>query len=164
MKTRGEMLELLLKSFSGYYTVKREGAAAPFVAEAEFHSHTEQYMLVKSAHVADIDSHEYVFFASEGHLTLEALLTLDGRAWEEGLSRVHPDGNHRNSDISLVLLCDSAEKEALKKARRLYRYKSYRWGLQGWSGYRLLVWEAEGGSTVCNRLGKNLKAMIGSLA
>ena len=64
MKMRGDMLEQLLKSFNGYYTVKRDGVAAPFVAEAEFHSHTEQYLLVKAAHVADIDSNEYIFFAS----------------------------------------------------------------------------------------------------
>ena len=158
------MLEQLLKSFSGYYSVESDGVASPFVALAEFHSHTEQYVLVKAAHVADIDSNEYVFFASENKLTLDTLLSLDKKAWEEGLSRVHPSGSHRNSDISLVILCDKAEKAALKRASRIYRYKSYRWGLQGWSGYRLAVWEAEGGSVSCNRLGRNLKRIMGSLS
>ncbi len=162
MKTRGELLEQLLTSFSGYYTVKREGAVPPFVAEAEFHSHTEQYFLVKIAHIADIDSNEYVFFANEGSLSLERLLELDESAWKEGLSRVKAGEGHRNSDISLVILCDQAEKNALKRTKGLYRYKSYRFGLHGWSGYRVMVWEAASGKAVCNRLGKNLKALIGT--
>ena len=161
MRTRGEMLEGLLKSFGGYYTVRRDGVAAPFVAEAEFHSHTEQYFLVKAAHIADIDSNEHVFFASEEQLTAESLSGLDIRAWEEGLSRVRAGEGHRNTDISLIVLCDRADRDALKHARRLYRYKSYKWGFRGWSGYRVAIWEAEGGSVSCNRLGKNLKATIG---
>lgn len=164
MRTRGEMLEGLLKSFGGYYTVRRDGVAAPFVAEAEFHSHTEQYFLVKAAHIADIDSNEHVFFSSEEHLTAESLSGLDSRAWEEGLSRVRAGEGHRNTDISLIVLCDRADRDALKHARRLYRYKSYKWGFQGWSGYRVAVWEAEGGSVTCNRLGKNLKATIGRVS
>ncbi len=164
MKTRGEMLEGLLKSFGGYYTVRQDGVASPFVAEAEFHSHTEQYFLVKAAHIADIDSNEHVFFASEPHLTVDRLAALDQRAWEEGLSRVKIGEGHRNTDISLIILCDSAEKDTLKKAGRIYRYKSYKWGFQGWSGYRVAVWEAEGGSISCNRLGKNLKELIGRVS
>lgn len=160
MKTHGDMLEGLLTSFGGYYTVRRNGAAAPFAAEAEFHSHTEQYILIKAARIADIDSNEFVFFADEEELTQDRLRTLDERAWEEGLSRVRAGDGHRNSDISLIILCDRADRAVLKAARRLYRYKSYQWGFKGWSGYRLAVWEAEGGTVTCNRLGRNLKATI----
>lgn len=163
MKTRGEMLEGLLRSFGGYYTVRQDGVAAPFVAEAEFHSHTEQYLLVRAAHIADIDSNEYVFFSSEEQLTADSLTRLDERAWEEGLSRVRAGEGHRNSDIGLIILCDRADKEALKQARRIYRYKSYKWGLRGWSGYRVAIWEAESGNVSCNRLGKNIKATIGKV-
>ena len=163
MATRGEMLEGLLKSFGGYYTVKSDGVASPFVAEAEFHSHTEQYFLVRAAHIADIDSNEYVFFASEEHLTEERFRVLDECAWKEGLSRVQAVEGHRNSDIALIVLCDRADKDALRKAGRMYRYKSYKFGFRGWSGYRVAVWEGEGGSVTCNRLGKNLKATIGGL-
>ena len=56
------ILQKLLHSFERYYNVREECVVAPFSAEAEFHSHSEQYFLVKSAHVADIDSNEYVFF------------------------------------------------------------------------------------------------------
>ena len=164
MKTRGEMLEGLLTSFGGYYTVKRNGAAVPFAAEAEFHSHTEQYLLVKAAHIADIDSNEFVFFASEEQLTPDSFKKLDERAWAEGLSRVKTGDGHRNSDISLIVLCDRADREVLKSAKRLYRYKSYQWGFKGWSGYRVAVWEAEGGTVTCNRLGKNLKTPIQAAA
>ena len=58
-----QAIEKILPSFEQYYTVKKD-TDPPFCAEAEFRSHNEQYFLVRSAHIADIDSNEYVFFAA----------------------------------------------------------------------------------------------------
>ena len=58
-------LEKLLHSFESYYNVQTNGVEEPFSATAEFHSHTEQYFLVKEAHIADIDSNDYVYFIEE---------------------------------------------------------------------------------------------------
>ena len=47
---------------------------------------------------------EYVFFALEDELDRESLCKLDSTAWEKGISRVKPHANHRNTDISLIVL------------------------------------------------------------
>ena len=55
-----EALEKLLPAFEKFYTVKRQGVVCPFDAEAEFCLHTEKYVLVKAAKIAEIDSNEFV--------------------------------------------------------------------------------------------------------
>ena len=63
--TVNELLDRLLRSFQVYYNVKREDVTPPFVAEAEFHTHDEQFFLVKSAVLAEAESREYIYFAKE---------------------------------------------------------------------------------------------------
>ena len=105
------VLETVLHSFERYYNVKAgepgTDASGPFAAEAEFHSHSEQYFLTRAAHIADIDSHEYVFFAEEDNLTSDRLAELESEAWKEGLARVQPGPGHRNSDVALIIITDT---------------------------------------------------------
>ena len=88
--TVSEAMEKLLHSYEIYYNVNRETPTEPFVAEAVFHSHDEQFFLVKSAKLSEAESHEYVFFAEEETLTAERLQFLADTAWAEGTSRVEP--------------------------------------------------------------------------
>lgn len=163
MKTCDEQMEQLLDSFRRYYTVKSPSCAPQFAAEAEFHSHTERYFLTKEAHIADIDSNEYVFFAKEGQLTKEKLSRLDESAWQTGLARVKLYSGHRNTDVSLLVVCEAADEDARKQAGKLRHYKSYRFGFLGWSGYRLLVYENATGTVTTNRLGANLRSVVSKL-
>ena len=52
--TASEALDKLLPAYSGYYTIKKENVTSPFNAEAEFTCHTENYVLVKAAKIAEI--------------------------------------------------------------------------------------------------------------
>lgn len=56
-----QAIEKILPAFERYYTIKKDEVTQPFCAEAEFRSHNEQYFLVRSAHIADLDSNEFVF-------------------------------------------------------------------------------------------------------
>jgi len=166
MKRNG-ILQTVLHSFERYYNVKagEPGTAVHpmFKAEAEFHSHSEQYFLTRAAHIADIDSHEYVFFAEEEHLTSDRLGELETAAWEEGLSRIKPGPGHRNSDVALIIIADTIEETAFSQVRKIRRSKSYRFSLQGWSGFRILAYEVSTGRIISNRLGKSLEKLVSSL-
>ena len=161
------VLETVLHSFERYYNVKAgepgTDASSPFTAEAVFHSHSEQYFLTRAAHIADIDSHECVFFAEEDILTPDRLEKLVNAAWEEGLSRVHPGPGHRNSDVALIIIADNIEETAFKQVSKIKRSKSYRFSLHGWSNFRLLAYEVSSGRVACNRAGKSLKKVISTL-
>ncbi len=154
-----DILQAVLRPFEHYYNL-RESPTPPFAAEAEFHSHSEQYFLTRAAHIADIDSHEYVFFAEEDNLTSERLVELEKTAWDEGLSRVKPGPGHRNSDVALIIIADTIDEKAFGQVGKIKRSKSYRFSLHGWSNFRVLAYEVSSGRVVFNRAGKSLKKVI----
>ena len=159
MKAR-EALPKLLKSYYRYYNVTEENVTPPFAAEAEFHSHEEQFFLIKQAKLSESESKEYVFFAVTEHLTLAQAMQLDEIAWETGMSRVFPHDGHRNTDVALFILADVIDDDAKKFLKKLRRYKSYRHTLHGWSHYRVIAQEMSTGKPVFNRMGRQLKKLL----
>ena len=158
--TPEEALTRLLRSYTRYYDVVREGVAPPFAAEARFHSHDEQYFLVKSARISEADSHEYVFFAVEDTLDEARLAALDEAAWGRGMERVRPHKDHRNSDVTLIVLAERMTPGAEAAVKKLKRSKSYRFGLQGWSSYRVIALELSSGRLASNRMGRSLRKLL----
>ncbi len=151
-----EALSKLLRSYEKYYDINRENPVKPFAAQAEFSLHDEQYFLVRSARISEADSKEYVYFAAEDLLDLQALERLDERAWEDGTGRVQPHKDHRNSDVILIILADQITEDAMKRIPKLKHYQSYRHGFYGWSHYKLAAIELSTGKTAANRQGRDL--------
>ncbi|MBO7420478.1 MAG: hypothetical protein J6U06_05100 [Spirochaetaceae bacterium] len=157
VETKADALSKLLLAYKRYYNITQDESVQPFSALAEFHSHNEQFFLVKAAKVADIDSNEYVFFALQDELTVESLIKLDGLAWETGLSKVIPSSIHRNSDVSLIIIADKISDEAKNAIKKIRHYKSYRFSFWGWSNYSLIAFDMSAKSLAFNRRGKDLK-------
>lgn len=158
-----EILEKLYHSFRVYYNVKQEGVEPPFVAEAQFHTHDEQFFLVKSAVISEAESQEYLYIAAEETLDLDKLLFLDQEAWRRGISNVKPHASHRNTDVALIILADQITEEAFSRIPKLRHYQSYRFGFQGWSNYRMAAIELSTGRAVYNRLGKSFKKLVSNI-
>ncbi|MBQ9492466.1 MAG: hypothetical protein IJR54_01860 [Oscillibacter sp.] len=158
--TAGETLEKLLRAYGVYYDVNRNHPAPPFAAEAVFRSHTEQYFLVRRARLAESESNEYVYFALEDVLTAPLLRALDGAAWNAGTARIVPHKDHRNSDVTLLLLASRVEPDAAALIPKLKHYRSYHFGFQGWTHYRLAVVEAETGKVFCNRQARTMRGFL----
>ena len=161
--TREEMLKKMLRSFAAYYDINTETPAAPFAAEAVFHSHSDAYFLVKSAAIGEAESHEYVFFASVDQLDSSLLASLDQTAWDTGISRVKPHSSHRNTDVTLVVAASSVTEEAKAQTPRLKHYKNYRMSLHGFSHYHLIVADLSSGDLTCNRQGRSLKKLFNKI-
>ncbi len=160
-KTEG--LAKLLRSYEKYYDINRENPVKPFAAEAEFSLHDEQYFLVRSARISEADSKEYVYFATEDLLDTQTLEELDQKAWEDGIGKVTPHKDHRNSDVILIILADQIDPEAMKLISKLHHYKSYRHGFYGWSHYKLAAIELSTGKTAANRQGRDLKKLFATI-
>ena len=155
-----EALEKLLPSFQRYYNVKRENITEPFSAEAEFYSQDSQYFLFKSAKLSESESKEFVFFATCENLDLASLKHLDETAWNTGMSRVNITPNHHSTDVSLIILAQTIEKDAAEEIKKLRHYKSYSFTLCGWSKYRLIALELSTGNVIYNHQGQELKKLI----
>lgn len=155
-----DVIKKLLPAFERYYTIKKDDITPPFCAEAEFRSHNEQYFLVRSAHIADIDSNEFVYFASPDELTTEKLEELVKAAWDAGLAKVRPYNGHRNSDVSLLIFTKSISSETIQKIKKTKLYKSYKFSFHGWSHFKLAVCKITDMEIYTNRQGKDFAKLI----
>lgn len=161
--TLQEALNKLLPSFQRYYNIKTEEVEAPFTAEAVFQSHNEQYFLIKSARISEANSNEFIYFHTTETLNAEELTALDTCAWERGTGNVQPNSYHRNTDVALIIIADKIEEEAFQLVRKLKHSKSYKFGLHGYSNYRLIALELSTGKVAHNRLGQNLKKLVSNI-
>ena len=158
-----EVLERLLHAYSGYYDIRRESALPQFAAEAVFSLHDEQYFLVKAARISEADSKEIIFFALTQDLDGAEAEALCTAAWEEGLSRVCPGPNHHSTDIGLVILAQHMHEDAADAIRRFGRFKSYRFGLRGFSRFRSVAYDLEKHVIVRNKMGDTLEKVISDI-
>ena len=158
-----ETLLALLPLFSDYYNVNTDNPEEPFVAEAVFSSHNEQYYLVKAAKVADINTKEYVYFAECDRLDDDELLHLDSIAWDRGISNARPGYDHRNTDVSLIVIAQDIDDYTKKLIKKTRHGKSYRFGLYGWSNYRLVAIECSSGTAYYNHMGRSFKKLVGNI-
>ena len=155
-----DAIKQILPAFEQYYTVKKEDITPPFCEEAEFRSHNEQYFLVRSAHIADIDSNEFVYFADPDELTETKLEELVNTAWNTGLAKVRPYNGHRNSDVSLLIFTKSISSETIQKIKKTKLYKSYKFSFHGWSHFKLAVCDTRDLTIYTNRQGRDFIKLI----
>ena len=155
-----DAIKQILPAFEQYYTVKKEEITPPFCNEAEFRSHNEQYFLVRSAHIADIDSNEFVYFADPEELTSEQLNELVNAAWDAGLAKVRPYNGHRNSDVSLLIFTKSINPETINSIKKTKLYKSYKFSFYGWSHFKLTVCNTSDMEVYTNRQGRDFIKLI----
>lgn len=155
-----EMTQKALHLYEGYYDICTDHPAAPFAAEATFRLDGANYFLMKSAVIARQESCEFVFFAEEEMLTRQRLEELDEISWREGVSRIHPHSEHRNSDVTLVVIAGCVEQDAQKCAKKLRHYKSYKFGLWGWTNYRVIILDESQRQMTYNRQGESLRNLF----
>ena len=161
--TKNETLDEILKAYIRYYNIYKDDVEEPFKAKAVFASHNEQYFLIKAAKVADIDSNEVVYFALVDNLTEDDVNNLCAIAWDKGLANVNPVYGHRNSDVTLYIICDSISENVDKLIKNIKFSKNYKFGFFGWSDFNLVTIECSTNTTVFNRHGRSLKKLVGSI-
>lgn len=158
-----ETLDKFLKAYQTYYTIESEKCLEPFAATATFSIHNEQYMLIKAAKYADINSNEYVYFFTSDDIDESNFARIKKIAWEDGISKVVPDTTHRNSDVTLIIICENIPKEIRKTLKKSREYKSYALGFKGWSNFRLVAIECSSGDVILNSQGQQLKKLVGNI-
>ena len=81
----------------------------------------------------------------------------------QGIKKVNPDEpNHMQSFISLVVVTDAADDEALKIARKARFRKNFKLGLNGWADLRVAILDLKSASVITNAMGKEMKKTLES--
>lgn len=157
---RLEAFENILRSYERYYDIKRENPMPPFAAEASFETHSEGFMLIRAAKLAEFDAREYVFFAVPPRVDTTLAEELADKVWEETLRRAIPQEGHKSTDGVLVILTDELDKGAAAHLRRERRFQSYRHGIYGSSTLRIVARDLSKEETVTNRHGRDLARLF----
>lgn len=119
------VLKRILAAHEQWFDVRRgyEYAGRTFPGYAEFHSYGEKYVLVKSAKLWEVDTHEYLFFVLADALDETQVRDLVSFMEHDGLKKVVPKPNHMSSAISLVIVAIPAPR---KRRRRCAKRASAR--------------------------------------
>lgn len=156
------VLKRLLAAHEAWFNVTPdyEYAGRTFPGYAEFHSHGEQYVLVKSAKLWVVDAFEYLFFELHDTLTASALQDEIAFMTSKGLEKVHPDPNHMQSFVSVVIIANGVEEDAKRLAKKTSFRKNYAFGFRGWADLRVAVVDLSTRTVITNFAGKEMKESL----
>ncbi len=165
LKDRQAALEKLKTSY-GYYYELEEGSGEsglPLAFFGQFHARDEGYVLIKSAKIWFAESNEYIYLFSAPHMDGETVERCLDHVMEDVLPRIKPFKHHRDSYIIAVFLADVIDAEAQKIIRDRRFYKSFKFGLEGWSSLKTAGAELERELITTNRAGRDLKKFLKKL-
>lgn len=155
--TDRDLLKDILEYYKGYYDVsveKREDV--PLCATAVFHQLNEKYVLTKKANLWRTQVHEYVYFFAVDCLQREEYERCLQYAHQDGMQKIKPGPEHMYSFITAVFLCNHAEKDAEKAAKRCSIHKDFKWSFHGWMDVKTVILNKGEGAVVTNRCGRDL--------
>ena len=155
---RTGLLDKLRESYEYYYDITEgdAGTGLPMLYSAAFHVRSEGYVLIKKAKIWAAETNEYAYVFSVPVLDAETASKCIDYALADGFPKIEPSPEHRESYIIAVFVADVIEAEALKIIRSRKFYKSFRFGLQGWSALKIAAVELEKELISTNKAGGNL--------
>lgn len=158
--THEELTNALLRSYEAYYDIDRVDDDSPLVATCDFHSTSERYVLVKRAKLWAAETNEYVFLFHVNELTMDSLARCRDLALERGMKKIRPHSEHMYSHITAILLCGTAQPDALELLERYKKSASFKLSLHGWMEYRIAAVDLSTGEVFANRKGKEVKKSL----
>lgn len=162
---RAGLLEKLRESYEYYYDITEgdAGTGLPLLYSAAFHVRSEGYVLIKKAKIWAAETNEYAYIFSVPVLDAKTASECIEFALKDGMPRVQPHPEHRESYIIALFVADVIDPEAQKIIRGAKLYKSFKLGLQGWVALKTAAVELEKELIETNKAGGNLVSFFRKL-
>lgn len=158
---REEIIDRLLKSYQRFYNIyPSEENQRPFLARCDYFEHSEKYVLSKKAELWSADSEEFLYLFDVPHLTVEEYERCMKLASEDGMNRMHIGPGHMYSYITAVIICDSADPEAVKALKKSRIHKSFHFSFHGWMDYRAVLVTANSDCIATNGAGRCITKIV----
>lgn len=157
--TLQERLDKLLDAYSHNYDIYRdvtvEGGSFP--AAAFYHLRDENYLISRQHVLSAVEQYEYVYIYLADHLDADTLRAQIELSKQAGLSRVRPHKEHMFSYVTLVVLANTIDPEAVKLLKRTRLRKNYLLTLHGWMEYHIAAMECSTQSFFSNPAGREAR-------
>ena len=136
-----------------------------FNALCEYYEKAEQYFLFRHNELWATHQEEFIFLFSVPVLTLQDFEACRDYAYEEGMKLAHIGPGHMYTYLSPVIVCETAEPEAVKALEKCKIYKSFKFSFHGWMDFHAACFEASKQKLHFNHSGlcmkKNLEKVLG---
>lgn len=159
-----EKLSKLLNAYSHLYDIERDVMVEGqfFPAAATYYLRDENYLISRRHVLSAVEQHEYVHFHLTGHLDAQELQSLIDITRRDGLKRVQPSKEHMFSYITLIVLADTIDPEAVRLIRKTRFRKNYLLTLHGWTEYHLAALETSSNRFYSNPAGRGARKILES--
>ena len=121
------------------------------VATAAFHEQGSGYVMSKKLVVYSAIRHEYIWFFSMDHLTKESYEACLRTVRLLGEPLVNPVKHHMSTNLVLLILCDTADEEAVRALKKCRIRKSFQLSLRGWMEVQTVMVEVGSDQITGNR-------------
>ena len=155
---REKFHEILTDSYSAYYDIHDNDGMTdlPLVFRADYFSRAEKYWLSKKIPIWGNETNEYCYLFSAPTFDEALAKRCIDFALEDALPRVKPHKEHQYTNIKVLLLADSFDRETVKYIRGREFSKSYKFSLHGFSTLKTAAVDMESGEAFPNKAGHEL--------
>ena len=162
---RGKFLDILAESYKAYYDLipPEDGLELPLAFEADFHSRDERYWLTKNISVWGNETNEFAYIFSAQSFDRMLVDRCIDYALKNGLPRVKPHKEHQCTNIKVIFVADSFDKELVRYIQKRKFQKSYKFSLHGFTMLKTAAVDLSLGRAFANRDGYELEKYFSKL-
>jgi len=161
-QTKQELLETLCAVYSHQYDMDRDGALGGgiFPVTATYYLRDENYLISKKHVLSAVENYDYLYFCPADHLDAPTLQKYIHRSMELGKGRVRPHKEHMSSFITLVILADTMDDQAITLLKKTRMRKYFRFAFHGWMEYRIAAMEISTKRFFSNPAGRETRKLL----
>lgn len=162
---REKFLETLADSFGAYYDLHpvEQELEIPLKFRAHFYSRDERYWLSKNIPIWGNETNEFAYIFSAPSFDRELAARCIDYALNEALPLVKPHKEHQYTNVKVILLADSVDKDTAAYVKKRSFSKSYKFSFHGFSTLKSAIVDLGNKKTVTNAAGNELVAYFSKL-
>lgn len=134
--------------------------AAPLQFQGWGHRDAARYLFTPKIPLWTDRYSEYVCAFHVEELNFDTLAQCHSAALESGMARFDPAAKHSSTLITAVILCDTAQADALEALVRFKKHCGHPLTFSAKLNYRLAAVDCSCGEVVCNRRARKLKSAL----
>ena len=162
---REKFSEVLRNPFAAYYNIVPDSDAPglPLDFRADYFSRAEKYWLTKKITIWGNETNEFAYIFSDKTFDKATVDRCIEYALEEGLPRVKPHKEHQYTNIKVIFVADSFDKDTVSYIQKESFSKSYRFSLHGFTELKTTAVDLTESKAYPNRAGYELAQYFSKL-
>ena len=162
---RVKFSEVLRDSFTAYYNIipDSEAPGLPLDFRADYFSRAEKYWLSKDITIWGNETNEFAYIFSDASFDKDKVDRCIDYALKEGLPRVKPHKEHQYTNIKVIFVADSFDKDTAKHIRKKSFSKNYKFSLHGFTELKTAAVDLSEKKAYVNRAGQELTQYFSKL-